>query len=117
MKFAIVASVLAAGSAVSAAPTKRETNLGGLAGPLGGLLGGSPVAGVGGSAQNGVANLFKLGDEVLNIPGDVIRNLLQGNPIGAATGLAQNVVKAGTDLPKDAMSMVTPVTNAVQGTQ
>ncbi|KAM3517614.1 hypothetical protein NHJ13051_008831 [Beauveria bassiana] len=115
MKFAIVASILAAGSAVSAAPTKRETNFGGVAGPLGGLLGGSMAAPVGGAAQNGVANLFKLGDEILNIPGDVIRKILQGNPIGAGTGLLQNLVKAGTDLPKDALSMVTPVTDAVTG--
>ncbi|KAM3507885.1 hypothetical protein MY11210_006947 [Beauveria gryllotalpidicola] len=115
--FAIAASVLAAGSAVSAAPTKRETNFGGVAGPLGGLLGGSMAAPVGGSAQNGVADLFKLGDEILNIPGDVIRKVLEGNPVGAGTGLLQNIVKAGTDVPTDAMGLVTPVTNAVTGTQ
>ncbi|OAA36199.1 hypothetical protein BBO_08371 [Beauveria brongniartii RCEF 3172] len=115
MKFAIVASVLAAGSAVSAAPTKRETNFGGIAGPLGGLLGGSMAAPVGGSVQNGVADIFKLADTILNIPSDAIRKMLQGNFGGAATGLVQSVVKAGTDVPKDAMGLVTPVTNAVQG--
>ncbi|OAA75884.1 hypothetical protein LEL_05568 [Akanthomyces lecanii RCEF 1005] len=114
--FAIFATVLAAGSAVFAAPAapaeKRENNFGGVAGPLGGLLGGSPAAGLGGSGQNAVADLFKVGDEILNIPGDAIRKILEGNPIGAGTGLLQDIVKAGSDIPKDAMGLVTPLTNS-----
>ncbi|TQV91537.1 hypothetical protein V2A60_008481 [Cordyceps javanica] len=119
--FAVVATALAAGSAVFAAPVadKREMNFGGIAGPLGSLLGGNGVsAPVGGSVQNGVADLFKLGDEILNIPGDTIRKLIEGNPAGAATGLLQDLLKAGTDIPKDAMGLVTPITSAVgQGAQ
>ncbi|OAA48807.1 hypothetical protein ISF_09473 [Cordyceps fumosorosea ARSEF 2679] len=115
MRFtAIVASLLAAGSAVSAAPVendKREMNFGGITGPLGGLLGGGAASGVTGSAQNGVADLFKLADTILNIPIDTIRKAVEGDPAGAATGLLQAIMKAASDVPKDAMGLVTPITN------
>ncbi|ATY67155.1 hypothetical protein A9K55_000437 [Cordyceps militaris] len=114
---AIITTILAAGSAVFAAPAapadKREMNFGGVAGPLGTLLGGSAAAPVGASGQNALAALFKAGDEILNIPGDTIRKAIEGNPAGAATGLLQALIKAASDLPKDAMGLVTPITQAV----
>lgn len=109
-----VAAALTAASAVSAVPVKRaDTNFGGIAGPLGGLLGNGAAAPLGDSAQSAVAGLFKVGDEILNIPGDAVRKLLSGDVVGAGTGLVQDVMKAGTDIPKDAMGIVSPVGNAV----
>lgn len=112
--FAIIATALAAGSAVFAAPAapadKRELNLGGL--PFGGLIGGTPLAGVAGSGQNAVAEFFKLADAVLNIPTDSVRKLLEGNPVGAGTGLLQDILKTAGSLPKDAAGLVTPIVDS-----
>ncbi|KAG5925039.1 hypothetical protein E4U42_004490 [Claviceps africana] len=98
MQFTSLLSVLVASSAclVCAAPFgKRETNMGGLAGPLGGLMGGSGAAGAGSGAQDVAAEFFKLGDAFLNIPGDAVQG---GNPLSALTNLA----KTGASLPGDA---------------
>lgn len=100
---------LAAGSAVTAIPTKRETNFGGASGPLGGLLGGGPASGLGDSAQAAIAEVFKAVDAVLNIPGDAAGKLLEGDPVGAGTQLVSDVAKLGTDLPKDAMGIISPL--------
>ncbi|OAQ98946.1 hypothetical protein LLEC1_00585 [Akanthomyces lecanii] len=99
--FAVLATILAAGSAVFAAPAtpaeKRENNSGGFPG--------------GASGQNLAAAVFKAGDEFLNIPGDFFRKIFEGNAAGAGAGLVQNIGKAGSDLPKDAMGVIAPPTN------
>ncbi|KAG5928979.1 hypothetical protein E4U53_002545 [Claviceps sorghi] len=95
MKFTGILVLIASSGLVSAVPVKRETNFGGLAGPLGGLMGGSGGAGVGSGAQDAAAEVFKLGDAFLNIPGDAVSG---GNPLSALT----NLVKTGASLPGDA---------------
>lgn len=114
MRTTALIATLAATSAVNGSPIKRETNFGGIAGPLGGLLG-NFGGGLGGSGQAAVAELFKAGDAILNTPGDLIRTLLQGNPIGAATGLVNNVVGLGASLPGDAANIVKPLTQGLDG--
>ncbi|KAJ6783020.1 hypothetical protein PWT90_01842 [Aphanocladium album] len=104
-----VTAVLSAVCAVSASPVKRETNFGGIAGPLGSLLGNSPAGGLGDSAQAAVAELFKAGDTILNIPGDAARKMLEGDVVGAGAGVVQDVVKVGSDIPKDAMGILGPL--------
>ena len=101
MQFTGILSVLIASSAclVSAAPAqdipKRETNFGGLAGPLGSAMGGGAGSGAGAGAQDATAEFFKLGDAFLNIPGDAIAG---GNPLSAFTNLG----KTAASLPGDA---------------
>ncbi|KAJ2980406.1 hypothetical protein NQ176_g2656 [Zarea fungicola] len=46
---------------------------------------------------------------VLNIPGDAAGKLLEGDPVGAATQMVGDVAKLATDLPKDAMGIISPL--------
>ncbi|KAK2597970.1 hypothetical protein QQS21_005886 [Conoideocrella luteorostrata] len=100
MKFTgVVSAIIASACLVSAAPVedaaKREMNLGGAFGPLGSLLGSS---GLGAAAQGIVAEFFKGGDAILNIPGDAIGNFIKLNP-GATLG---DIMKFAGSLPGDA---------------
>jgi hypothetical protein len=114
MRTSFVTAFLASACLVAAAPAvepaKREMNFGSLFGPLAGLIGAN-----GGGVGNGVANagqsvtaeLFKAGDAILNLPGDAIGKVLSGDPIGAVTSTLGNVVKLATQLPGDAVKIVT----------
>lgn len=109
MRTSIISAIIASACLVAAAPAtepaKREMNLGGLLGPLGGLVGGSPGNGVGAAGQDIVAEAFKAGDAILNVPGDAIGKVLSGDPIGAVTGALGNAMKLGGQLPGDAMKI------------
>ncbi|OAA46362.1 hypothetical protein NOR_03115 [Metarhizium rileyi] len=119
MRFSIVSAIIASAGLVAAAPasdpSKREMNFGGL-GPLAGLIGNSG-SGVGNGLANGgqdiLAELFKGGDALLNIPGDAINNLLSGKPISAATNAAGNLMKVASQLPGDVAKMGAHVASGV----
>lgn len=107
MKFTIVSAIIASACFVSAAPvedvSKRELNLGGLFGPIGNMVGGN---GLGAAGQDITAEAFKLGDAILNIPGDAIGNFLSGNP-GASF---RDVIQFVASLPGDAGKIVKDLT-------
>ncbi|KAG5934220.1 hypothetical protein E4U59_006354 [Claviceps monticola] len=90
---------MASACLVSAAPAlpKRENNFGGVAGPLGGMLGGSGANGAGAGAQDITSEFFKLGDAFLNIPGDAFSN---------PASIIGNMGKTASSLPKDGMNTV-----------
>ncbi|KAG5983024.1 hypothetical protein E4U55_000920 [Claviceps digitariae] len=91
----ILSALITSACLVSAAPVeKRETNFGGLAGPLGSAMGSGAGSGPGAGAQDITAEFFKLGDAFLNIPGDGITS---GNPLSALTNLG----KTAASLPGD----------------
>ncbi len=104
----IFTTVLAASAtAVSAAPTakmtedKRELNFGGL-GPLSGLAGmAGPLGGLANALQMAVAEVFKAGDVVLNLPGDAAEKIAKGDPAGALIGALQNGGTVAGQLPED----------------
>ncbi|KAG5976165.1 hypothetical protein E4U58_005788 [Claviceps cyperi] len=101
--FGIVSVIMASACFVSAAPAlpKRETNFGGVAGPLGGMLGGSGANGAGAGAQDATSEFFKLGDAFLNVPGDALSD---------PTSIISNMAKTLGSLPKDGMNAVTDTT-------
>ncbi|KAG6026861.1 hypothetical protein E4U41_001143 [Claviceps citrina] len=106
MKFTgIVSALITSACLVSAAPAeslpaKRETNFGGLAGPLGDMVKGNGLAGGG---QDITAEAFKLGDAFLNIPGDALSG---GNPLSAVSNLG----KSAMSLPGDGSKAVKDTT-------
>lgn len=108
----IFTTVLAASASVSAAPTttmtedKRELNFGGL-GPLAGMAG--PLGGLANSLQMAVAEVFKLGDGVLNIPGDAAEKIAQGDPAGALIGALQNGGTLAGQLPDDFFNILAAI--------
>ncbi|CEJ82083.1 hypothetical protein VHEMI02173 [[Torrubiella] hemipterigena] len=106
MKFNVVFSTLVmAPLAVYAAPVeaKRELNLGGL-GPLAG------TDGVTSAGQEAIAEVFKAGDAVLNIPGDAVNSLMSGRPDQAVQGAASGIVKTLGSLPGDAAKIMGALT-------
>ncbi|KAK3180073.1 hypothetical protein K4F52_008565 [Lecanicillium sp. MT-2017a] len=101
------AILVASATTVSAAPLadmaedKRELNFGGL-GPLSGLAGmAGPLGGVASALQMAVAEVFKLGDGVLNLPGDAAEKIAKGDPAGALIGALQNGGTLAGELPED----------------
>ena len=95
MKFTLVLLATAA----ACAPTKRETNAGGLLGPLGSVV---PSSGMGDAAQDATAEAFKLGDAILNTPGDAIGKAMSGDVVGAASGAVKDATTLAGQLPSDA---------------
>lgn len=93
MKFTIISTLLAVLPLIAqAAPTaqnRRETNLGDLSGLLGA------------GGQEAVAEVFKGGDAILNIPGDVMGKLLSGNPEEAVKTAMDGITKTVGGLPAD----------------
>ncbi|KAH8175142.1 f-box-like domain-containing protein [Sarocladium implicatum] len=68
-----------------------------------------PLGGVADAGQNAVTEFFKLGDAVLNLPGDAVGKAMEGDPAGAMTGLVDSVAKSASDIPGDAMGIVAPL--------
>lgn len=106
MKFnAVFSALVMAPLAVYAAPVeaKRELNLGGL-GPLAG------ADGITSAGQEAVAEVFKAGDAVLNIPGDAINSLVSGRPDQAVAGAMTGIAKTVGSLPGDAAKIMGALT-------
>lgn len=97
---AFIATVSLVAAAPAAEPAKRETNLGGLA--PGGGSGSKAANGAADAVQGTVAELFKIGDAILNTPGDAIGKLLSGKPAEAVTGAVGDAMKVAGQLPGDA---------------
>lgn len=103
MKTSTFIAFITTASAVLAAPVastdKRQTNAGAA----------DPLGGVADAGQNAVTEFFKLGDAVLNLPGDAMGKAIEGDPAGAVTGLVDSVAKSASDIPGDAMGIVAPL--------
>ncbi|KJZ70062.1 hypothetical protein HIM_10545 [Hirsutella minnesotensis 3608] len=109
--FNILPALLAALTCINAAPVenvKRETNFGGIPGSS--MLSNTPLNGVGSATQGAGAEVFKAGDAILNTPIDAIGKVMNGNPMGALTGLGSNVMGLVGSLPGDLMGMAGSLT-------
>ncbi|KAK2616933.1 hypothetical protein QQS21_000021 [Conoideocrella luteorostrata] len=84
---------------------KREFNRGGALGPLSGVLSALPPP-VADAFQAAVAELFKAGDVVLNIPLDAIDNLAHGNVAGALKSIVSSSGGTLKSLPGDAAKIL-----------
>lgn len=56
--------------------------------------------------QNGVAEIFKGGDAVLNVPLDAVEGVLNGDPKKAVGGTLKGIVQTIGSLPKDAANIL-----------
>lgn len=114
--FGIIPALIAASACLVHAAPAQDTNFGGLLGPISNVAAGSGVGtGVANAGQDAVAEVFKLADGVLNIPGDAIGKVMSGDPIGALTGLGSDAVKLVGGLPADLMQIPGDVVKGMTG--
>lgn len=104
MKFTLaVAPFMAALAMAAPAVEQRQVN------PIAKLVGNNGITKAG---QDIVAEVFKAGDAVLNIPGDAIGNMLSGKPDQAVASLVNGVAGTVGSLPGDAAKIIGDLTGA-----